>query len=85
MPELLEQVKFDLSKISAKTMTQFFKANKENDYDSMAVIFTVVVTECPPQWGDPKNSETFSALPFYSAFRKLIGKLVDEMSAEAKN
>jgi hypothetical protein len=88
MPDVitdLSTVKFDLNKITAKSMTKFFKANKENDYDAMAEIFTSVVSECPPSWGDPTKAETFAALPFYPVFRKLIGHLVDAMSAEAKN
>ncbi len=78
-------VKFNFNKVTAKFMTQFFKANKENDYATMAEIFATVTTECPPAWGDPAKAETYLDLPFFPVFRDLIAHFVTSLQAESKN
>lgn len=78
-------VKFNFNRVTAKFMTQFFKANKENDYDTMASIFSTVVTECPAAWGDPAKPDTYLELPFFPVFRDLISHFATSLSAEAKN
>lgn len=78
-------VKFNFNKVTAKFMTQFFKANRDNDYATMAAIFATVVTECPPAWGDPAKEDTYLDLPFFPVFRDLISHFANSLQAESKN
>lgn len=84
MDKNVSEVKFNFGKVTAKFMTQFFKANKENDYEAMAAIFADVVTECPASWGDPTKTDTFHNLPMFPVFRDLIKHFVDTLADESK-
>lgn len=66
---------YDLSKVTAKEMSAFFKAARENDIETLAATLTKTVTATPH--GDPKDPNTFLALPFYGAFQDTIDGMVN--------
>lgn len=76
-------VEFDLSKITADEMGEFFAAAKTNDNKTLATVLTKVVKVCPAEWGDPSRAETFGRLPYFETFKALISAFVDE--AQGKN
>lgn len=76
-------VEFDLSKVTADEMGDFFAAAKVNDNKTLAAVLTKVVKTCPAEWGDPSVPETFTKLPYFGTFKALISAFVDE--ANGKN
>lgn len=78
-------VTFNFSKLTARRMTEFFSATRNNDYEAMSSIFAATVTSCPKEWGNPDNVDTYLDLPMFPVFRDLITKFVEEASGAAKN
>lgn len=68
----IDGLTFDLTKISAGEMADFFDAVRVQNVRAMADTFTRIVTTCPAAWGDPKKVETYLRLPFYGAFQGVI-------------
>ena len=71
-------ITFDLKSITARQMQAFLKAVADSDFEIMANTFTSVVVECPAQWGDPKNPETYLDLPYYGGFKDTIEAFIEE-------
>lgn len=79
------ELKFDLSKVTAKQMTEFFDANRSNDYVRMSDFFAATVTECPPAWGKADDPNTYMERPFFTEFKTIIEQFVEATQADAKN
>ena len=69
---------FDLDKITARQMGTFLKATSENDLEAIAATLALVVKECPAEWGDPSNPETYINLPYFGGFQATIQELIEE-------
>lgn len=65
-----DDVQFDLTKVTAREVTEFQRAAAANDIDAVALFMTRVVVACP--WGDPGSVDTFAELPFFGAFNDLL-------------
>ena len=82
MPDKIEGLKFDVSKVTARDMKVFFKATQTNDNDALAGFFAKVVTECPPKWGKADDAETYMNLPYFGEFKGVLSAFVDEVSGK---
>ncbi len=71
-------ITFDLKNITARQMNTFLRAVSVNDLEVIADTLTLVVVECPAQWGDPKNPETYLDLPYFGGFQETIEALIEE-------
>jgi hypothetical protein len=40
---------------------------------------------CPKEWGDPKNPETYQALPWKTTFQAATRELSSELNSDSKN
>lgn len=78
-------VTFNFSKLTARRMTEFFTATRDNNYAGMSDIFAATVTSCPAEWGSASDPNTYLDLPMFPTFRDLISKFVEEASGAAKN
>lgn len=76
---------FDLGKVTAKQMTEFFDANRTNDYDRMSAFFAATVIECPSSWGKPDDPNTYMERPFFTEFKSIIEQFVEATQADSKN
>lgn len=79
------EVKFNFNKLTARRMTEFFAATRENNYESMAAVFAATITACPKEWGAHDDVNTYLDLPFFPTFRDLIQQFVSEAQGAAKN
>jgi cytochrome c len=78
-----KEVKFDLTKVTAGEMTAFFKANREQDFVTMAEIFASTCAACPEAWGNPREAKTFVDRPMFggeNSFKGLIKTFVEAIS-----
>jgi len=84
---MVERVKFDFRKVTARQMSEVFRAARENDMTGMAEIFAKIVVECPPEWGNPNDPGTYLDLPYYGedGFLGLLRHFTSESQSAAKN
>mgnify|MGYP001136854776 CR=1 FL=1 len=52
-------MKFDFEGVKARDMIPYGQAVQASDFETMAVILAERVVECPAEWGDPKNPDTY--------------------------
>lgn len=69
-----QDVTFNFDRVTAKEMSRFFKAARENDVEAVAALMARVVVDCP--WGDPADAETFANLPYYTTFSDVLEAMV---------
>jgi hypothetical protein len=58
----MSDIGFDLSKITAGQMADYWKAVARNDIDGMSIAYAAACFMCPPAWGSPNEAGTFSEL-----------------------
>jgi hypothetical protein len=59
-------------------MGNFLRGTANNDLDIMSETLAMVIVECPADWGDPKDPETYANLPFYGAFQDVVNDMTEE-------
>lgn len=80
MDKISPDLDFDLSTITAHRMDDFFQAARENDNQTLAMIFAEVVTRCPADWGEPNDPDTYLKLPYFGAFKDVLQAMVAELN-----
>jgi hypothetical protein len=78
-------LEFDLSKITAGEMADFFDASNKNDLYRMADTFAKVVKRCPEGWGEPTDAQTFVNRPYFTEFKGIVQQFVEAANEQAKN
>lgn len=78
-------LEFDLTKITAGEMAEFFEASTKNEIKRMAETFTKVVKRVPAEWGDPANVDTYVNRPYFTDFKGIVQQFVEAANEQAKN
>ncbi len=61
-----------LRKLTAADMTEFYKANGQQNFREMSKFFTRVVAKCPESWGPITDPKTFTKRPYLAEYREII-------------
>jgi hypothetical protein len=94
----MEGVVFNLKRLRArdlKTLASFNAIDPNADaitkatkvveqYDRIAALFSRVIVECPAEWGDPTNPDTFLDLEV-ETFNGLIADFGKQQAGDTKN
>ena len=67
------ELKFDLTRITAGEMGEFVAASARADTPKMAAIFAKTVAVCP--WGPADDPNTYLALPFFGEWQQVFAGL----------
>lgn len=78
------ELKFDMSKIRAFDLADFFDANRTQDFRRMATMFSKWAISVPDGWGDPSNPETFNR-PMFGAGEGSFRWLIEEFVRQTQN
>lgn len=84
MPAVKGELKFDLSKIRAFEMADFFEANRLQDFRKMAATFAKCAVTVPEGWGDPAKPETFNR-PMFGAGEGSFRWVIERFVADTQN
>lgn len=78
-------VKFDLSRLTAKQVTEFTEAARVGDLLQISEIFAALVVECPTEWGAVNDPQTYFNRPVFAEFRPMMAQLIAEVKGDSKN
>ena len=81
----MAELKFNMKKLTARGMSDFLRASKENDLQAMATVFAQCAESVPEAWKiDPKNAEEWLELPYFGEFRVAMGAFMEEAANAVK-
>lgn len=78
-------VKFDLENYTGRDAAAFMDASKNNDLFGMCQFLATVVVECPVEWGNPSDPETYMNLPMKKVLKRLINQFGEAAAADEGN
>lgn len=77
-------IEFNLRNLTARDMTGFFRATRENDHDGIAAVLAKVVTACPAEWGAADDPDTYLNLPYFGEFQDVIEAFSEEAAKNGR-
>lgn len=78
-------LQFDMRKLTAKGMSDFLRASKENDLETMSAVFAQCAVSVPDAWKiDAKKAEDWLNLPYFGEFREAMTEFMREASDAVK-
>jgi len=77
----MDQVEIDLKKLKVRKMQEYTAKLRAEDGTVFAQHLSLVVSECPEEWGPPDKAETYEKLSFQDIVLPIYGKYL-EMKTE---
>lgn len=65
-------VVFDLTHITAGEMSAFLAGLRDSNSRQIGVGFSKLVSNCPREWGEPDQAQTYINLPYFGEFQELV-------------
>ena len=80
-----KQIEFDVYRVNTRVMNQFFKSAAENDFESIATVFTTALVSMPKEWGDPSSVEDLLENIPYPCMRDMLSIFTSSFKETQKN
>ena len=80
-----DQVKFDIYRVNTRVMNKFFASAGNNDFESIAEVFSICLLSIPKEWGDPQNIDDLLDNIPYPCMRQMLTMFQDAFKDAQKN